>query len=159
MGQETGGRFKREGIYVYLWLIHVEVWQKTKFCKAVILQLKFFLRKWKSLSHVQLSATPWTMEFSRPEYCSGYSLLQGIFPTQGSNPGLPHCRQVLYQLSHQGSPRALDGVGSLSLLQQIFPNGSPALQADSLPVELPGKLPKYSGISSNYWVTKNYWIY
>ena len=32
------------------------------------------------------------------------SLLQGIFPTQGSNPGLPHCRQILYQLSHRGSP-------------------------------------------------------
>ena len=31
------------------------------------------------------------------------SLLQGIFPTQGSNPGLPHCRQILYQLSHKGS--------------------------------------------------------
>ena len=30
------------------------------------------------------------------------SRLQGIFPTQGSNPGLPHCRQILYQLSHQG---------------------------------------------------------
>ena len=32
------------------------------------------------------------------------SLLQRIFPTQGSNPGLLHCRWVLYQLSHQGSP-------------------------------------------------------
>ena len=32
------------------------------------------------------------------------SLLQGIFPTQGSNPGLPHGRQILYHLSHQGSP-------------------------------------------------------
>ena len=32
------------------------------------------------------------------------SLLQGIFPTQESNPGLPHCRQILYQLSHKGSP-------------------------------------------------------
>ena len=31
------------------------------------------------------------------------SLPQGIFPTQGSNPGLPHCRWILYQLSHQGS--------------------------------------------------------
>ena len=38
------------------------------------------------------------------------SLLQGIFPTQGSNPGLPHCRQILYQLSHQGSPRILEWV-------------------------------------------------
>ena len=34
----------------------------------------------------------------------GLSLLQGIFPTQGSNPGLPHCRRILYQLSHKGSP-------------------------------------------------------
>ena len=33
----------------------------------------------------------------------GLSLLQAIFPTQGSNPGLPHCRQILCQLSHQGS--------------------------------------------------------
>ena len=32
------------------------------------------------------------------------SLLQGIFPTQGSNPGLLHCRHILYQLSHKGSP-------------------------------------------------------
>ena len=32
------------------------------------------------------------------------SLLQGIFPTQGSNPGFPHCRWILYQLSHKGSP-------------------------------------------------------
>ena len=32
------------------------------------------------------------------------SLLQGIFPTQGLNPGLPHGRQILYQLSHKGSP-------------------------------------------------------
>ena len=35
------------------------------------------------------------------------SLLQGIFPTQGSNPALPHCRQIPYQLSHQGSPKLL----------------------------------------------------
>ena len=33
------------------------------------------------------------------------SLLQRIFPTQGWNPGLLHCRQILYQLSHKGSPR------------------------------------------------------
>ena len=34
-----------------------------------------------------------------------HSLLQGIFPTQGSNPGLLHCRHILYHLSHQGSPQ------------------------------------------------------
>ena len=38
------------------------------------------------------------------------SLLQGIFSTQGSNPGLPRCRQILYQLSHKGSPRILKWV-------------------------------------------------
>ena len=38
------------------------------------------------------------------------SLLQGIFPTQGLNPGLPQCRQILYQLSHQESPKILEWV-------------------------------------------------
>ena len=38
------------------------------------------------------------------------SLHQGIFPTQGSNPGLPHCGQILYQLSRKGSPRILEWV-------------------------------------------------
>ena len=41
----------------------------------------------------------------------GYrALLQGIFPTQGFNPCLPHCRQILYQLSHKGSPKILEWV-------------------------------------------------
>ena len=66
-----------------------------------------------------LFATPWTMalqaplcmEFSRQEYWSGLPYPPpGIFPTQGSNPGLPHCRQILYHLSHQGSPRILGWV-------------------------------------------------
>ena len=39
-----------------------------------------------------------------------FSLLQGIFPTQGLNPGLPHCRQILDRLSHQGNPRILEWV-------------------------------------------------
>ena len=40
-------------------------------------------------------------------------LLQGIFPSQGSNPGLPHCGRILYQLSHEGSPRVLEWVAPL----------------------------------------------
>ena len=53
--------------------------------------------------------SPW------PEYWSGFSLLflQGIFPTQGLNPGLPHCRWLLYQLSHKGSSRKLEWVAYL----------------------------------------------
>ena len=38
------------------------------------------------------------------------SLLHGIFPTQGSNPVIPHCRQIIYQLSHKKSPRILEWV-------------------------------------------------
>jgi len=39
-----------------------------------------------------------------------HALLQGIFPTQGSNPGLLHCRWILYYLSHQGNPQILEWV-------------------------------------------------
>ena len=39
-----------------------------------------------------------------------HSLLPGIFPVQGLNPGLLHCRQLIYQLSNQGSPRILEWV-------------------------------------------------
>ena len=62
--------------------------------------------KWKLLRRVWLFAAPWTMQsmgFSRPEYWNGnLSHLQGNFPTQGWSPGLPYCRQILYQLSHKG---------------------------------------------------------
>ena len=70
--------------------------------------------KWKSLRHFWLFVTAWTiqsMAFSRSEYWGGnLSLLQGIFPTKGSHPGFPHCRQILYQLSHKGNPRTLEWV-------------------------------------------------
>ena len=60
------------------------------------------------LSHVQFFATPWTIQsMESPSQNTGvdiHSLLQGILPTQESNPGLLHCRQILYQLSHHGSP-------------------------------------------------------
>ena len=39
-----------------------------------------------------------------------HSLLKGIFPTQGSKPGLLHCRRILYQLSHKGNPKVLVSV-------------------------------------------------
>ena len=71
----------------------------------------------QSFSHVQLFETPWTvahqatlsMEFSRQEYWSGLPCPPpGDFPTRGSNPGLPHCKWILYCLNHQGSPRILE---------------------------------------------------
>ena len=64
--------------------------------------------KWKSLSCVWLLRP---MDYRIPWNSSGqnsgegsHSLLQEIFPTQGSNTGLLHCRWILYQLSHQESP-------------------------------------------------------
>ena len=54
------------------------------------------------------------LDFLRPQGLTGVgslSLRQGIFPTQGSNQGLPYCGQILYQLSHKGSPRILEWVG------------------------------------------------
>ena len=70
------------------------------------------------------------------------SLLQGTFPTQGLNPGLPHYRWTLYQLNHKGSPRILERVAYPFCSGPSDPGiepGSPALQADSLPTELWGK--------------------
>ena len=69
------------------------------------------------------------------------SLLQEVFPSQGSNPGLLYCRQILYQLSYKGSPPFP--------FPEALPNPeielrSPALQADSLPAKPPGQ-PKSPG--------------
>ena len=67
------------------------------------------------LNQVQFFVTPWTVAHqaslsvgilqARILEWGCHPLLQGIFPTQGSNPGLPHCRWILYCLSHQESPR------------------------------------------------------
>ena len=69
------------------------------------------------------------------------SFLQGILPTQVSKPGLSHWRWILYQLSHNVSPRILVWVAyplSMDLPNLGIEPGCPALQADSLPTELSG---------------------
>ena len=76
--------------------------------------------KWKSLSHIWLFATPWNSPGQNTGVGS-LSVLQGIFPTQGSNPDLPHCRWILYQLSHQGSPRILEWVAYLFSSRSSWP--------------------------------------
>ena len=83
-------------------------------CKRVNLSLQTFptpilgrsTEYWLTLE--QKRPNHQSMEFSR--LVGSLSLLQGIFPTQGLNPGFPHCRQILYQLSHKGSPRILKWV-------------------------------------------------
>ena len=80
------------------------------------------------------------------------SLLQGIFPARGSNPGVLHCRRVLYQLNHKGSP--LKGA-------HLSKPGFPSLGA----VDIGGQVALYDGgvqfivgcltatLASMYWMT------
>ena len=71
-----------------------------------------------------------------------------MHPTQGSNPGLLHCRQILYQLSHKEAQGYWSGQPIPSPGDPPNPGikpGFPALQADSLPAELPGKPKRCTG--------------
>ena len=85
--------------------------------------------KW-SVSHSAVSdfVTPWTVAHQAPHpwdflgkntRVGCHSLLPGILPTQGSNPGLRYCRQILYHLSHKGSPRGI--INELPALKQSPP--------------------------------------
>ena len=70
------------------------------------------------------------------------SLLQGIFPTQGLNPGLLNCRRILYQLSHKENPGVLEWVAypfSSVSSDRGIELGFLALHADSLPTKLSGR--------------------
>ena len=107
---------EKEWIYIYIYIythtytyvcvnhpaVHLKL---TQHCKSTMCMLSCF-------KHVRLFTTLWTvahqvllsMEFSRKGYLSGLPFPPpGNFPTQGLNPGLPYCRQMLYRLSHQGS--------------------------------------------------------
>ena len=90
---EVEKRFKREGTYAYLQLIHVDVWQKnptTQYCKSIILQLK--------ISKLRI--------IKKTGVCC-HLLPQVIFPSQGLNPsllGLLHWQAGSYELSYQSSP-------------------------------------------------------
>ena len=108
------------------------------------------------VSHVRLFATLWTLQSMKfPGQNTGagsHSLLQGIFPNQGLNPGLLHCRQILYQLCHQGSPRTLEWVVypfSSRASQPRNRTWSPAPQSDSLPTKWPGKLRHHCDLGPN----------
>ena len=60
-----------------------------------------------SLSFVLYMQSSTTVDFTSKLTLGSHFLLHGSFPTQGSNPGLLHCRQTPYCLSHQGSPKTL----------------------------------------------------
>ena len=63
-----------------------------------------------------------------------YSLLQGIFPTQGSNPGLLHCGHSLYHLRHQGSPT----LGTVNAFNSSHSNMNVMLSQHTLDIHFHG---------------------
>ena len=104
------------------------------------------------LSPVRLFVTPWdcsppgsSVHEDSPGKNTGvgcHALLQWIFPTQGIEPSCPALEADSFCLSHQGSPRILEWVAYPFSRGSSYPGikpGPPALQADSLPAELPEK--------------------
>ena len=74
--------------------------------------IPFLTKQGNQPSQVEEGGNGALLELCRETWCSAPvgTGISGIFPTQGLNPGLPHCRQILYQLSHKGSPRILEWV-------------------------------------------------
>ena len=91
--------------------------------------------KWKSESGSVMSSSlrpyglysPWNSPGQNTGVGS-LSLFQGIFTTQGWNPGLPHCRRIFLPAEPKGKAK-ITGVGSLSLLQRIFPTQNRTTQS------------------------------
>ena len=102
-----------------------------------------------SESHSVVSNSLWLRGLYSPGNSPGQnsgvdslSLLQGIFPTRGSNPGLPNCRQILYQLSHKGNPRILEWVAYPFSNRSSWLRNWPGISCTAhrfLPTELSGK--------------------
>ena len=95
-------------VLIWLYLVKMRVILGRK---DVSMNIKcwFVNRKVKVAQSCPTLCSPWNSPGQNTGVGS-LSLLQGIFPTQGLIPGLPHCRQILYQLSHKGSPRVLECV-------------------------------------------------
>ena len=108
-----------------MWVLCSQIWMnylKLKTIRKTPKHLKHLLfalagHGMKSESEIRLvmSDSLWLHGLYSPRNSPGQnpgvgslSLLQGIFPTQGSNSGLPHCRQILHQLNHKGCPRILE---------------------------------------------------
>ena len=79
----------------------------TNVCISVYISMYMYISEGRSVVSYSLRPhglySPWTSPGQNTEV-GGLSLLQGLFPTQESNPGLPHCSWILYQLSQKGSP-------------------------------------------------------
>ena len=87
----------------------------------------YFKNKSESESHSVVSDSFRPMDWNSPGQNTGMgslSLLQVIFPTQGSKPGLLHCRRILYQLSHKGSPQKQKAISNWSFIMFCLTSNS-----------------------------------
>ena len=94
------------------------------------------------------------------------SPLQGVFPTQGSNPGLPHCGQILYQLSYQESPRkqvggtakkkTKDRVQTFRIFVLLPQRVWPASQRDVLYLSAIRQIPALNENDPETWIVCNF---
>ena len=194
-----GGRFRSEEIYIYLWLIHVDVWQKpTQYCKAIILQLNKFKKRisvnitWlqqvaKSLQKKEHSEKSWIwsgfskvglnlireMDFINSRLIQNWICFS--VSQENSFPGMlllikcvsfcafkvkwkllsrvrpfvtPWIESLEFSRPEYWSRRPFPSLGNLPNLG--IESRSPALQADSLPAEAPGK-PKNTGVGAFTW--------
>ena len=103
--------FSRSSLYIWNFLVHVLLKPSLENFKHYFATQREV--KW-SQSRSVMSDFLWPHRLYNPWNSPGQntgvdslSLLQGIFPTQGLNPGFLHCRQSLYQLSHKGSPTSV----------------------------------------------------
>ena len=115
-------------------------------------------RKWKLLSRVRLFVTPWTIQNSAGQNTGvgSLSLLQGVFPTQGLNTGLRHCRRILYQLSHQGSPEKIQNYEQLNHLEDSCTNTETANKENQCPYYVWGNYLSPWRQAMWPWVCRNY---
>ena len=127
LSAEPQGKPKNTGVGSLALLQQILQTQKLNWgllhCRRILYQLSYQVKLSESRSVMSDSFrpqglySPWN-SLGQNTGVGTHSLLQRIFPIQGSNPGLPHCRHILYQLSHQGSPRILEWVAFSSRSSQ-----------------------------------------
>ena len=87
-----------------VWFSHIWEFSDTRIPSVSCPQYKVKVKVMSDSLRPHRPYSPWNSP-GQNTGLGNLSLLWVIFPTQGSNPGLPLCRQILYQLSHKGSPR------------------------------------------------------
>ena len=94
-------------------------------------------RDWSQVSHIAGGFfTSWATRKPRNTGVGSLSLLQGMFPTQESTRGFLHCRQILYQLSYQGSPEdERDHFQSLKMRENRIGRSGAALSQDAITIK------------------------